>query len=172
MPIVLRATMQGLGHLPMQVIVTTGHNRDPIGLDLGPRADNIWVEQWIPHSILLPHVDVVITAGGAGTVLASLDAGVPLIVIPTETDQPDNARRVVEAGAGLCLPKWRCTPERLRLAVERILSEPAYRQNAERVTESFARYNGATRAAELLETLHLTNRNGETNEIQESLCAA
>ena len=94
-----------------------------------------------------------VTTGGAGTVMAALAAGAPLIVVPTEWDKFENAQRVVEAGAGLRLPLRHCTPERLRAAVERVLSEPAFRQNARRLAELFGRADGPGRAAELLETL-------------------
>jgi len=152
-PLVLRAAIQGLANLPMQVIVTTGGDRDPAALDLGPIAPNITVRQWVSHSDLFPLTDVVVTTGGAGTVLAALSAGVPLLVVPTDWDKPENAQRVVEAGAGLRLAPHRCTPQRLRAGVERILAQPSFRQNAQRLAAVFARYDGAHRAAELLGTL-------------------
>ena len=152
-PIVLRAAAQGLAHRPMQVIMTTGGNRNPEDLDLGPIAANVRVERWVAHSDLLPHTDVVVTTGGAGTVMAALCAGVPLIVVPTEWDKPENAQRVVAAGAGLRLSPRHCTPERLHAAVEQVLGDPTFRQNAQRLATTFSRYGGADRAAELLESL-------------------
>jgi len=152
-PLVLRAAAQGLAYLPMRVIMTTGGNRDPADLDLGPIAPNVRVERWVSHGDLLPHTDVVITTGGAGTVLAALSVGVPLVIVPTEWDKPENAQRVVETGAGLRLAPHRCTAERLRAAVERVLEEPSFRQNAQRLAATFARYGGPERAAKLLEGL-------------------
>jgi MGT family glycosyltransferase len=152
-PLVLRAAAQGLADLPVQVIMTTGDDRDPVALDLGPIASNVRVARWVSHSDLLPYTDVVVTTGGAGTVLAALHAGVPLVIVPTEWDKPENAQRVVEAGAGLRLSPRRCTPERLRAVVERVLEEPAFCRNARRLGTVFARYGGAERAAELLEGL-------------------
>ena len=152
-PIVLRAAAQGLANLPMQVIMTTGTNRNPGELGLEPSASNVRVEHWVAHSDLLPHTDVVVTTGGAGTVLAALHAGVPLIVVPTEWDKPENAQRVVAAGVGLRLEPRHCTPKRLRAAVERVLGEPSFRQNARRLAALFGHYDGAARAAELLEGL-------------------
>ena len=150
-PLLLRTAARALGDRPMHVVMTTGGHRDPADLDLGPLASNIRVERYVPHSDLLPRTAVVVTMGGAGTVLAALKAGVPLVVVPTEWDKPENAQRVVEAGAGLRLEPNRCTPERLRGAVERVLQEPSFRQNAERLAAAFSRYGGAARAAELLE---------------------
>ena len=152
-PFVLRAVAQGLAHQPMQVIMTTGRDRDPSELDLGPLAPNIHLERWVSHSDLLPRTDVMITTGGASTVLAGLQAGVPMVIVPTQWDKPDNAQRVVEAGAGLRLSPRKCTPGKIQEAVERVLSEPLFRKNAERMAETFSHYGGATRAAELLEAL-------------------
>lgn len=152
-PLVLRAAAEGLANLPIQVIMTTGGNRDPAGLGLGPMAPNLHVVRWVPHSELLPYTDVVVTTGGAGTVLAALQAGVPLVIVPTEWDKPENAQRVLEAGAGLRLAPRQCTARRLRAAVECVLSQPSYRENAQRLAATFARLGGAARAAELLEGL-------------------
>jgi len=152
-PFVLRAAARGLANLPMQVIMTTGRDRDPEELDLGPMAPNVHVMRWVSHSELLPYTDVVVTTGGAGTVLAALSAGVPLVIIPTDWDKPENAQRVVEAGAGLRLAPGRCTPKQLRASVERVLNNPSFRQNAQHLAAIFARCGGAARAAELLENL-------------------
>ena len=94
-----------------------------------------------------------ITTGGSATVQSTLKAGVPLIVVPTEWDKPDIARRVVETGAGLSLPPAQCTPAGLRAAVEQVLGTPSFRHNAQRMAAAFARYGGPQAAADLLERL-------------------
>jgi UDP:flavonoid glycosyltransferase YjiC (YdhE family) len=78
---------------------------------------------------------------------------VPLIIVPTEWDKPDIARRVVETGAGILLEPKQCTPKGLRVAVEQVLGTPSFRQNAQRMAAAFARYGGPLAAAELLEKL-------------------
>ncbi|WP_165252324.1 glycosyltransferase [Paludisphaera soli] len=152
-PVVLKAAARGLADLPMQVVLTTGSQRDPDELGLGPIAPNIRVERWVSHSDLLPRCSVLVTTGGAGTVLTALQLGVPLIIVPTHWDKPDNARRVVEAGAGLRLTPRRCTPEGLRAAVERVLTEPSFRAQARRIAGIMAEHPGPDGAAALLESL-------------------
>ncbi len=120
-PFVLSAAAQGLANLPMQVILTTGGNREPSELDLGPIAPNVHLVRWVSHTELLPYLDVMITTGGSATVQTTLRAGVPLIIVPTDWDKPDIARRVVETGAGIQLAPGRCTPKNLRAAVEQVL---------------------------------------------------
>ena len=151
----LRAGLEGLASLSVQVIATTGHGRDPDSLGLGAVPSNARVERFVPHSDLLPRTDVVVTTGGTGTVLAALSAGVPLVVVPTAWDQPHNGWRVAESGAGIRLAPNECTPERIRGAVERVLSDPSFKRNARRLAIDFARYGGAAQAADLLGDLAL-----------------
>ncbi len=152
-PLLLRAALEGLAALPVRVIVTTGMHRDPTEIGLGAIPANARVERWVPHSDLFCRTDVVVTTGGTGTVLAALSAGVPLVVVPTAWDQPENAWRVSEAGAGIRLAPRQCTPDRLRSAVTRVLDDPSFRSNAGRLAADFARYGGAAQAARLIEQL-------------------
>jgi UDP:flavonoid glycosyltransferase YjiC (YdhE family) len=111
------------------------------------------VARWLSHEDFLPRCAALVTTGGAATVLASLKAGVPLLVVPTFWDKSDNAQRVVEAGVGLRLAPRRCTADRVRAAVMRLLDEPHFRENARRIARRFAQVPGPPRAAELLEGL-------------------
>ncbi len=159
-PFLLKAAVRAFRDLPVQVVITTGKQRDPAGLDLGPPADNVRVEAYVPQSDLMPKTAAMVTLGGSGGVLAALRAGVPLVIVPTEWDRPENAQRVVEAGAGLRIPPGLCTPERLRSAVARVLHEPSFRENARRLARTFANYGGPARAAQLLGDLLATCTHG------------
>jgi len=152
-PILLEAAARGLGGLPMSVVMTTGGHRRAEDLGLGHLAPNVRVERWVAHSDLMPRTDVLVTTGGAGTVMTALAAGVPMVVVPTEWDKPENAQRVVEAGAGVRLSPRRLSPERLRRAVRTVLEEPRFRESARRMSKILASRDGLTEAARLLEEL-------------------
>jgi MGT family glycosyltransferase len=153
-PFVLRAVAQALADLPVEVILATGaESRDPAALGLYPVAKNIRVERWVSHEDLLPRCAALVTTGGAATVLSSLKAGVPLVVVPTFWDKNDNAQRVAEAGVGLRLSPRHCTPERVRRAVLRLIEEPHFRENARRMADRFSKAGGPREAARLLENL-------------------
>jgi MGT family glycosyltransferase len=152
-PFILRAAAKGLARSSFEVILTTGRQRDPDQIGLGPLAPNVHLVRWASHRTLLPRCAAVVTAGGTATVVGALRAGVPLVVVPTRWDKPDNARRVVEAGVGVRLRPRECTPDKLRSAVEQVLEDRKYRTNARRIAEAFARAPGAPRAAELLDAL-------------------
>jgi MGT family glycosyltransferase len=156
-PLILRAAAQGLADMPVEVIMTAGRHRALDSLGLGELAPNMHLAEWLSHGELMPRCAVMVTAGGTSTILSSLQAGVPLVVVPTHWDKPDNAQRVVEAGVGVRLAPKDCTAEGLRTAVEQVLSEPSYRANARRTAELLARAPGPPRGAELLEELARAN---------------
>lgn len=152
-PFVLQAAAEGLAHRNMYVVMTSGRDRDPESLNLPPLAPNIRIESWVPHSDLLPRTDVMVTTGGGGTIVAGLQAGVPMVVVPTQWDKPDNAQRVVEAGVGLRIGPRRCTPQRLRDAVEHILGNESFREKAKLASSAMRSYGGPARAAVLIEEM-------------------
>jgi UDP:flavonoid glycosyltransferase YjiC (YdhE family) len=123
-PGLYRAAIDALATLPVRVLVTTGRAHDPA--DLGPLPARVHAERWVPQAAVMPHTAVMVCHGGFGTVRAGLAAGVPLAVLPLFADQPDNARRVVELGAGLAP----ADVSGLAPAVEALLGDPAYAAGA------------------------------------------
>ena len=100
-PDLYRAAIDALAPLPIRLLVTVGRDADPAALH--PLAPNVRVERWVAQSAVVPHASVVVCHGGSGTVRGALAAGVPLVVAPLFADQPDNAERVHELGAGIVL---------------------------------------------------------------------
>ena len=66
-------------------------------------AANVHVAGWLSHGELLPRCSALSPSAARRRVLAAIEAGVPMVVVPTTWDKPDNARRVTEAGAGVRL---------------------------------------------------------------------
>jgi len=149
-PFVLRAAARGLAGAPVEAILTTGRDRAPEALGLAA-SPNVHTTRWLSHSELVPRCAAVVTTGGAQTVVAALRAGVPLVIVPTGWDKPANAMRAARAGVALVLPARRCTPERLRAAVERVLGDPAYGAAARRLADRLAAAPGPQGAAALIE---------------------
>jgi len=98
--------------------------------------------------------------GGTATILAAAEAGVPMVLVPTTWDKPDNARRVTETGAGIRLSPRRLTAKRLREAVRAVLDQPSYGQAGSRLAAKLAAAPGPPRAAELLAQLACTGAPG------------
>jgi UDP:flavonoid glycosyltransferase YjiC (YdhE family) len=66
-------------------------------------SDRVRPVGFVPLAKLLPQVDVVVTAGGTGTVLASLSRGLPMVIRPFVADQPRNAARLAFRGAAIVI---------------------------------------------------------------------
>jgi UDP:flavonoid glycosyltransferase YjiC (YdhE family) len=125
----------GTGWPPVRALMTTGPAVDPAVICA---ARHVTVQRWARHADVLPHCSAVVTHGGHGTVMKALAAGVPLVVVPLGRDQPDNAARVVQAGAGLRVRK-NASAGTLREAIGRVLDDDRYRAAAGRMAAQLAR---------------------------------
>jgi MGT family glycosyltransferase len=151
MPGLYEAILAGLCDEPVNLVVGVGRQRDPA--EFGPQPANVRIERYLPHATLLPRCDVVITHGGFGTIMGCLAAGVPLVVMPVNGDQPRNAQRCVDLGVGRMVSPTERTPDVFRAAVREVLSDPSYRLNAHRMRDAMAAMPGPEHAVELLERL-------------------
>jgi MGT family glycosyltransferase len=158
-PFLLRMACEALSDLEVEAVLTTGQ-RPPESVALGALPPNVHVTRFLRHDELLPRCRVMITNGGARAVLAGMAAGVPLAVVPITWDQPDNARRVTEVGAGVKVNPHSITAAKLRTAVQTLLEDPSYAANARRMAERLAAAGGPQRAADLLSTLAGSARAG------------
>jgi UDP:flavonoid glycosyltransferase YjiC (YdhE family) len=126
------AAMRAVAELPVRVLLTVGRDLDLDALPDPP--DNVRVERWVPQQDVLGHAATAVVHGGSGSTLGALAAGVPLVVMPLFADQPQNARRVAEVGAGLAVEPNRddvaATAGPLRDAINSVLTEPSYGQRA------------------------------------------
>lgn len=101
---------------------------------------------FVPISRLLKAADLVVSAGGAGTVLAALSRSLPLVILPFVADQPVNAAQVAAAGAGVVVS----SPAELGVAVSTILADPSYRAAAQQLGEQIAQMHSPEQVLALL----------------------
>jgi MGT family glycosyltransferase len=128
-----------------------GRNNDPA--DFEPIPSNMRIERYIPQSLVLPRCQLVINHAGSGTIMAALARGLPLVLIPTAADQPQNARRCADLGLAQVLDEDMLDPNMAREAVLEVLGNPAYRQNAEKLRTEIEGLPGPNEAVTLLERL-------------------
>ena len=74
----------------------------------------------------------------------------PLVVIPDVGEQMIVARRVEQLGAGRYLAQAEATPDAIRGAVQTVLSDGRYRQQADRIRQSFLACGGPAQGAEVI----------------------
>jgi UDP:flavonoid glycosyltransferase YjiC (YdhE family) len=130
-PGLLAAAIAGLRELAANIIVTVGPGVDPASF--GPQPANVAVERYLPHALVLPRCEVVVSQGGAGIVLGALAHGLPQLVMPQGADQFDNGAAVQRAGVGLMIDSNELSSLAITNAVERLLCESQYADAARAV---------------------------------------
>jgi UDP:flavonoid glycosyltransferase YjiC (YdhE family) len=143
--------LAGLRALAAEVIVTVGAGIDPA--ELGPQPPHVRVERYVALGAVLPHCAAVVSHGGSGLVAGTLAHGLPSVLIPMGADQPGNAARCEELGLARVLDVIAATPDDVREAVTAVLTEPSYREAAERQRAEIERLPGPDHAIARLITL-------------------
>jgi UDP:flavonoid glycosyltransferase YjiC (YdhE family) len=153
----LAAALEGLADEPVRVLATWNRRVPPKPLDVPPNARLV---EWVSYARTMPRCDAVVCHAGHGTLVRALSCGVPVVACPAAGDMAENAARVAWAGAGVSLPRRLVTPRGVRLALRRLLAEPAYAERARELGEWAAINDGAAAAAEAVETGLLLRRSG------------
>ena len=130
-----------------QVVMSVG-NLTPLE-EFGKLPENISVFPYVDQIAVLRQADVFLSHCGMNSVNESLYFGVPLVMLPQTAEQGGVAERVSQLGAGIKLKKTEAPS--LLSAVNHVLSDNAYRQNAALIAEGFKRCSGAKGAADKIE---------------------
>ena len=130
-----------------QVIISMGTN--PEHFDKLP--DHIEIHESVDQMAVLSIADAFITHCGMNSTSEGLYFRVPLVLFPQTPEQGAVARRTEELGAGIRLKS--ISEEDILHAVQTVLSDPSYKENAVKVSDSFRSCGGAAEARRFLETL-------------------
>jgi len=154
--VVIRAAIEALANAPVHVVLTTGHQELPA--EFGTLPQNFRHAVYLPGLLMAERADLVVFHGGHSSVMTTLKAGTPSVIIPTISERESNARRLASLGAGeIVMPVSGADGEKqvdvaeFGAKVKRVLMEPEYRQSARRVAESMRQYGGAQAAATRIE---------------------
>lgn len=145
----IEPTIKALAHEDVTVVATTGGR--PVSQIRMPLPANTYVAEYLPHDVLLPVVDVMVTNGGYGAVQRALSSGVPLVVAGDTEDKPEVAARVEYFGAGVNLRTGTPAASEVRHAVRDVLGTPAFRDSARGLQSAFARRDGIAEIAALID---------------------
>jgi MGT family glycosyltransferase len=135
--------------LDAQLVISLGGGGTPESLPQLPGKP--LVVGYAPQLELLQKATLTITHAGLNTTLESLSNGVPMVAIPITNDQPGVAARIAWTGVGEVVPLSRLSVPRLRGAVQRVLTEDSYKQNALRLQAAIRQAGGVSRAADIIE---------------------
>lgn len=146
---VMHRVIEALGALPVRALVTLGPSLDRSEFVAPP---NTVIETFVPHDVVMPLADVMVTQCGLGTLAKAFAFGLPLVCIPILADQPGNAALVVVRGAGVRLSPG-ARPHEIARAIVRVLREPHFREAARQLASRISPEDGALNAAVELERL-------------------
>ena len=142
-------TQAALGLKELQFVLAVGGQLDP--KQLGDVPANVIVVSHAPQTELLKRSSLCITHGGLNTALESLSSGVPMVALPVTNDQPGVAARITNKKAGVVISPQPASPEDFVTAIKRVLGDPRFRDNAQKVQQAIRRTDGLSVAAGILE---------------------
>jgi UDP:flavonoid glycosyltransferase YjiC (YdhE family) len=113
---------------------------------------------FVPGLAMAKRSNLIIHHGGYGSCQTGAYVGTPAVIIPTMSERENNARRLQEQGAAeILLPasdstgkKKRIDSRKLAASVNKVLSTPSYKENAERLMVKLLKYGGPSEAARLM----------------------
>ncbi len=133
-----------LGQTEYQVIMSVGNLVAPE--QFGKLPENVKIFPGVDQIAVLQKADVFLSHCGMNSVNESLYFSVPLVMLPQTAEQGGVATRVAQLGAGKKLEKTGA--EEIRRAVEDVLTDGSYKENAAKIAESFQKCAGAKGAAD------------------------
>lgn len=119
----IKRVLRVLARLPARFLVNVGGYRD--AYEAVP--DNVHLAAWFPQPSVLEQADLFIHHGGNNSLCEALLFGVPSLVLPYCWDGHDNARRVVEVGAGKSIARAGWTDTMLEGSIRSLLANDTMR---------------------------------------------
>jgi UDP:flavonoid glycosyltransferase YjiC (YdhE family) len=153
--VVLQSCIAALAEENIDVVLTSGYHALP--KQVLPLPSNFHHAPYVPGLTMAERSDLLIHHGGYGSCQTGLYMGKPAVIIPTFSERESNARRVAGTGAGTFVQVEsgaegkRVNVEELRAKIKHVLSDPAFADNARRISQRMRSYGGASKAARLIE---------------------
>jgi MGT family glycosyltransferase len=148
----IRPAIRALAEKNVLVVVTTG-SKPADAVEIDPLPSNVRVERFVPYAHLMPHVDLLLTNGGYGSIQIALANGVPVVAIGKTEDKAEIANRVEWSGVGVGMKVRIPTEPQIHDAVMRVLTTPTYAARAEAMRYELSGLDAAHSGADLLEEL-------------------
>jgi UDP:flavonoid glycosyltransferase YjiC (YdhE family) len=133
-----------------EVVVSVGRDRDRWSSVELP--ENVVVFGRVPQTLVLADADVVVSTGGLNTGHEALWFGVPVLNLPIAgLDTPGNSARLAYHRVGRRLTPRQISVDGIREELTVLLDDPGYRQRATEIGDQLRRWDGRTRAVEVIE---------------------
>jgi len=110
--------------------------------ELGVVPSNIYIEDYVPQIEVLKRASLFISHGGMNSVNEALYFGVPILILPQQSEQVMVAKRVEELGAGICITKKDIDSEYLLEKSAYIMESRSFYESAGKIGEDFRKAGG------------------------------
>lgn len=143
------AAVASLARLDVEVVAPVRHLLEP-----GDEAELpgcVHLVDLLPAHRLGGLVDAAVLHGGQGTVQTACATGVPFVGMGMQPEQSWNIAVCARQGNAIALPRRAAGTRRLSEAVRALLTDPRYRQAADRVQAEYAAEDGAAAAVAAIE---------------------
>ena len=168
----LRTIVKAFQHEKVQVIVAA-NNKLSFKKEFG-EIENILIKQWVPEREIINQSDLIIFHGDYNTMMETIQAGKPSIVIPFHSEQESNGRRLKNSGSSLICKlsenntkvirknwefgdytylintKYDLTATKLQNLAQQILTSSEFFVNSQRLKKKCNKYEGAKRAFSII----------------------
>eukprot|EP01025_Chloroclados_australasicus_P036974 TRINITY_DN3765_c0_g1_i1.p1 TRINITY_DN3765_c0_g1~~TRINITY_DN3765_c0_g1_i1.p1 ORF type:complete len:499 (-),score=39.94 TRINITY_DN3765_c0_g1_i1:254-1615(-) len=165
---IFKMIAEACADMDVQLVIALGGGEPPEVLQDMP--ENTIVAGYAPQLELIKKASLVVTHAGMNTTMESLGEGVPMIAIPITNDQPGVAARIAWSGSGILVPINKVNVKRIQTAIEQVLTQDAYNQNAQRIKKAIGKAGGVSHAADVVEQASLQSFLGNpTNSIEPTM---
>ncbi|XP_072220591.1 UDP-glucuronosyltransferase 1A1-like [Leuresthes tenuis] len=97
---------------------------------------NVMMMKWVPQNDLLAHpgARAFITHAGSHGLFEGLCHAVPIVMMPLNGDQPDNAQKIMSRGAGVVLDITSVTTEEIIQGLNEVINDTRYKENVQKLS--------------------------------------
>lgn len=134
------------------LLISLGGRLDPE--TLGALPERIHAFRWLPQVDVLRHAAVAVTHGGITTIDECVLSSVPMLLYcGFETDMGGATARVVHHRIGIAGDRLRDSPRAIRESIDRLLNEPEFQTNLNRMRAHYEAYVENRVAERVVESL-------------------
>jgi len=130
------AGLAALGRLDVDAIATIGPHVDPT--ELGDVPANVRIERFVPYQAILERASLVMSHGGAGSLLGAARQGLPQLLYPIGADQWENADAASGAGVALTCELDQRSTDDIAAMLTHLLDDPSFATAATQISAEIA----------------------------------
>jgi len=134
-PLFYKKCIQAFAEKEYFVVISTGQIKDMHLFFNAPK--NFIIRSSVPQQRLLEQVDLFVTHAGMNGVNEAICRGVPMLLLPHQSEQKLIAKRVSEMGVGIPLNIKKITPKMIYQTAEMLISDSKYKHHAMEYSEVF-----------------------------------